>query len=92
MISWVSRKQKFVALSTVEEDYIAVCDACTKLVWIRKLVSRLFDQVLDSTMIYCDNHRCVKFSENPVFHDRSKHIEIRYYFICDKFHRGEVFL
>jgi hypothetical protein len=45
----------------------------------RKLVSGLFDQVLDSTVIYCDNQSCVKLSENPVFHDRSKHIEIKYY-------------
>jgi hypothetical protein len=52
----------------------------------------LFDQVLDSTMIYCDNQSCVKLSENPVFHDRSKHIEIKYYFLCDKVQRGEVVL
>jgi hypothetical protein len=84
MISWASRKQKFVALSTVEAEYIAACDACTEGVWLRKLVSRLFDQVLDSTVIYCDNQSCVKLLENPMFHDRSKHIEIKYYFLCDK--------
>jgi hypothetical protein len=58
----------------------------------RKLVSGLFDQVLDSTMIYCDNQSCVKLSENPVFHDRSKHIEIKYYFLHDRVQRGEVVL
>jgi hypothetical protein len=42
-----------------------------------KLVFGLFDQVLNSIMIYCDNQSCVKLSENPVFHDRSKHIEIK---------------
>jgi hypothetical protein len=55
MISWASKKHKFVALSTVEAEYIAACDACTKEVWLRKLFFRLFDQVLDSTVIYCDN-------------------------------------
>jgi len=45
-------------------------------VWIHKLVSRLFDQVLDSTVIYCDNQSCVKLTENLEFHDKSKHIEI----------------
>jgi hypothetical protein len=55
MISWASRKQKFVALNTVKAEYITTCDACTEAVWLRKLVSRLFDQVLDSTVIYCDN-------------------------------------
>jgi hypothetical protein len=76
-MSWDSRKQKSVAVNIEEEEFIAVCDACTEAVWLRKLVSGLFDQVLDSTVIYCDNQSCVKLSENPVFHDRSKHIEIK---------------
>ena len=84
MISWASRKQKSVALNTAKAEYIAACDACTEAIWLHKLVSGLFDQVLDSTVIYCDNQSCVKLSENPVFHDRSKHIEIKYYFIHDK--------
>jgi hypothetical protein len=61
-------------------------------VWLCKLVSRLFDRVLDSTVIYCDNQCYVNLSEKPVFHDRSKHIEIKYYFLCDKVQRGEVVL
>jgi hypothetical protein len=92
MISWASRKQKSVALNTAEAEYIAACDACTKAVWLRKLVSGLSDQVLDSTVIYCDNQSCVKLSENPMFHDRSKHIEIKYYFLHDRVQRGEVVL
>ena len=60
--------------------------------WFRKLVYGLSDQVLDSTVIYCDDQSCVNLSENPVFHDRSKHIEINHYFICDKVQRGEVVL
>jgi hypothetical protein len=54
-ISWASRKQKSVALNTAEEEYIAACDACTEAVWLCKSVYGLFDQVLDSTVIYCDN-------------------------------------
>jgi hypothetical protein len=46
-MSWASRKQKSVALGTAEAEYIAACDACTEAVWLRKLVSGLFDQVLD---------------------------------------------
>jgi hypothetical protein len=51
MMSRASRKQKSVALNTVEAEYIAACDACMEAVWLRKLVSGLFDQVLDSTVI-----------------------------------------
>jgi hypothetical protein len=54
-MSWASRKHKSVALNTAKEEYIAPCDACTKALWFCKLVSGLSDQVLDSTVIYCDD-------------------------------------
>jgi hypothetical protein len=54
------------------------------------MIYGLFDQVLDSIVIYCDNQSCIRLSEHPLFHDRSKLIEIKYYFICDKFQEGEV--
>jgi hypothetical protein len=75
MISWASRKHEFVALDTIEVEYIESCDACREVVWICKMVFGLFDQVLDLTVIYCDNQSCVKLSENPVFHEKLNHIE-----------------
>jgi hypothetical protein len=61
-------------------------------VWLCKFVPGFSDQVLNSTVIYWNNHSYVKLSENPVFHDRSKHIEIKHYFLYDKVQRGEVVL
>jgi hypothetical protein len=90
MISWGSRKHKSIALSTAEAEYIAACEACTKVVWLRKLICGLFDQVQDLTIIYCDNQSCIRLSEHPMFHEQSKHIEIKYYFIRDKVQEGEV--
>lgn len=90
MISWGSRKQKSVSLSTTEAEYMVACEACTKEVWLKKLISDLFDQTLESTIIYCDNQSCIRLSKHPVFHERSKHIEIKYYFIRDKVQEGEV--
>ena len=58
--------------------------------WLRKLLSDLFDLQLDATCIYCDNQSCVKLLENPVFHDKSKHIEIKYHYIKDMVPRGAV--
>ena len=83
MISWFSRKQSCVALSTVEVEYVAACSASCEAVWMRKLLSHLFDLQLDATCIYCDNHSCVKLSNNPLFHDKSKHIKIKYHYIMD---------
>ena len=57
---------------------------------MRKIISDLFDQVPDSTIIHCDNQSCIRLSKHPVFHERSKHIEIKYYFIRDEVQEGEV--
>ena len=70
MISWFRRKQSCVALSIAEVEYVATCSASCEAVWLRKLLSDLFDLHLDATCIYCDNQSCVKLSENPIFHDK----------------------
>ena len=81
VISWFRRKQSRVELSTTEAEYVVACLASSKVVWLRKLLYDLFDLHLDATCIYCDNQTCVKLSENLVFHDKSKHIEIKYHCI-----------
>jgi hypothetical protein len=81
MISWGNRKQKSVTLSTTEAEYMEACEAFTKAVRLRKLISNLLDQTPESTIIYFDNQSCIRLSEHPVFHERSKYIEIKYYFI-----------
>ena len=87
-ISWMSRKQKSVALSIAEAEYIAASMAYCEVVWLRKLFSELFWHVLDTTVILCDNQSGNRLSENPVFHYHSKHIDIRYHFVQDMVHRG----
>ena len=91
-MSGVSHKQKSVALSFVEAEYMAASQASCEALWLRKLLVDLFDQELRPMMIYCDNQSCIQLSENPVFHDRSKHIEIRYYCIRNYVQRGVVTL
>jgi hypothetical protein len=90
MISWFNRKQSSVALSTAEAEYIAACSASSEAVWLWKLLAGVFDLELEVTCIWCDNQSCVKLSENPMFHDKSKHIEIRYHYIRDMVQRGVV--
>ena len=90
MISWFSRKQSCVALSTAEVEYVVACSTICEEVWMRKPLSNLFDLHLDATGIYCDNQSCVKLLKNPVFHDKSKHIDIKYHYIRDIVQRGVV--
>ena len=62
MVSWFSRKQLTVSLSIVEAEYIVACVAAQEAVWLRKLLEGLFGQRLESAVIHCDNHSCVKMN------------------------------
>ena len=83
MISWFSRKQTSIALSTTEAEYIAACSACSEVVWIRKMLAGLFHEEIDVTDMLCDNQIYIKMEDNPVFHDKTKHMEVRYHYIWD---------
>ena len=58
--------------------------------WLRKLLAGLFECELEATVVHCDNQIGIRLSENPVFHDRSKHIDIRYHFLRDCVQRGTI--
>ena len=90
MISWFRKKQSSVALSIAEAEYIAAWFASCKAIWLQTLMPGLFNLDLDTTMILCDNQSCIKMTENPLFHDRSKHIEIRYFYIQDMMQKGAI--
>eukprot|EP00253_Pinus_taeda_P014357 PITA_14357 len=90
VVSWFSRKQQSVALSSAEAEYMAASLASCEAIWLRKMLFGLFGQPLRPLVIYCDNQSCIKLTENPVFHDRSKHIGITYHFIRDYVQKGAV--
>eukprot|EP00253_Pinus_taeda_P009567 PITA_09567 len=77
VVSWFSRKQQSVALSSVEAEYMAASLASCEAIWLRKMLFGLFGEPLRPSVIYCDNQSCIKLTENRVFHDKSKHIEIK---------------
>jgi hypothetical protein len=90
MVSWCSRKQSYVALSTAEAEDIDLSVVVYEAVWLCKLLTNLFDHEMDPTIIHCDNQSCVKLAQNPMFHDRSKNIEIKYHYIRDMVQRKAV--
>ena len=83
VVSWYNRKQRSVALISMEAEYMATSQAACEAIWMRKILVGLFGSHLDPTVIHCDNQSCIKLSINPVFHDRSKHIDIQYHHIKD---------
>ena len=80
-ISWNSKKQPTVALSTTEAEYMAACKATKEAIWLRKLLTDLGYSQNSPTTIFQDNQSCIKLARNHTFHVRSKHIDIRHHFI-----------
>jgi len=72
-----------VALSSVEAKYIAASTATCEAMWLKKFLVSLFRKRVEVTKVYDDNQSFIKLSENTIFHDESKHIDIRCHFIRD---------
>ena len=77
-----------VALSTTEAEYIATCMAAREAVWLWKLLVGLFGQRLEPTVIHCDKQSCVKM--NPIQHDKTKHVEMKYHYVREMVQRRAV--
>ena len=82
LVAWMSKKQNYVSLSTVETEYIATGSCCSQLLWMKKILTD-YGISQDTMVVYCDNSSVIDISKNPVQHSKTKHIEIRYYFIRD---------
>ncbi len=80
-VSWRSKKQSCVALSTAEAEYMALASAGQEAVWMRLLISELCASSVEELIDYEDNQSAIQIAKNPQFHRRTKHIEIKYHFI-----------
>ncbi|KAJ1685762.1 hypothetical protein LUZ63_017152 [Rhynchospora breviuscula] len=89
LVSWSSRKQTSVALSTAEAEYVAAGSCCTQLLWMMQTL-RDYELEFQKVPILCDNTSAILISKNPVLHSRTKHIEIRHHFIRDHVEKGDV--
>lgn len=88
-ISWKSSLQKVVALSSTEAEYMALTDAANEAVWLKGLVSELgFAQ--GSVNIHCDSQSAIALTKNAVYHERTKHIDVKYHFIRELVNDGVV--
>jgi hypothetical protein len=90
VFSWSSKKQQVVALSTAEAEYIAATNCATQAVWLRRMLSELQYQQDGPTKIFCDNKSTIALTKNPVFHGRSKHIDIKHHYIRDLIRDKEI--
>nr|AEJ07943.1 Ji4 putative pol protein [Zea diploperennis] len=89
LVSWASKKQNSVALSTAEAEYIAAGHCCAQLLWMRQTL-RDYGYKLTKVPLLCDNESAIKMADNPVEHSRTKHIAIRYHFLRDHQQKGDI--
>ncbi|KAK2411518.1 putative mitochondrial protein [Trifolium repens] len=89
LISWASKRQTTIAMSTAEAEYISAAKCCTQLLWMKY---QLEDYQISSNNIplYCDNTAAIHLSKNPILHSRAKHIEIKHHFIRDYVQKGVI--
>ena len=91
LVSWFSKKQNSVALSTAEAEYISAGSCCAQILWIKQQLKD-FGSEQNQIPILCDNTSAINISKNPIQHSRTKHIEIRHHFIRDHVQKGDIVL
>ncbi|KAJ9565777.1 hypothetical protein OSB04_001743 [Centaurea solstitialis] len=89
LVSWASKKQNCVSLSTAEAEYVAAASCCSQIIWMRTQL-RDYGFKFDKIPIYCDSKSAIAISCNPVQHTKTKHINIRYHFIKDHVEKGTI--
>jgi hypothetical protein len=91
-ISWKSKKQSIVALSSMEAEYIALCEAAKEGIWLFHLIKDIFPEDNSKLILLEDNQATIKTAKNEIISDRSKHIDVRYHFIRQHVMDGDIIL
>nr|GEV98737.1 retrovirus-related Pol polyprotein from transposon TNT 1-94 [Tanacetum cinerariifolium] len=90
-VSWMSRIQMCVTMSTTEAEYMAIAEAGKELVWLKNFLEDL-DRAQTESFLFCDNQSVIHLAKNPVFYDRTKHIKTRYQYIRELVSEGTLSL
>ena len=89
-ITWYSKKQPTVALSSTEAEYRALSEAAREAVWLRTLLGDYGLMSEEPILINCDNESSIRLARNPVFHSKTKHIIVHYHFAREKPDNGKI--
>ena len=90
VVSWKSKRQPTVATSSTEAEYMALYSSTQEAVWLRLLLSDIGCALGTAMTIYEDNQGCIALAKNPVFHARTKYIDIKFHFLREKIEEGVI--
>ena len=88
VVSWSSKRQPTVALSTTEAEYMAASHCTREAIWLRQLMADVRCKQVGGTLVMCDNQGAIALAKNPVHHARTKHIDVQHHFVREKVERG----
>ncbi|WVZ97631.1 hypothetical protein U9M48_043148 [Paspalum notatum var. saurae] len=91
LVSWSSRNQASVALSTTEAEYVAAASCCSQLLWMNATLSD-FGLGFGRIPLLVDSTSAISVAKNPFLHSRTKHIDVRFYFLRDHYEKGDIYL
>ena len=91
-ISWFSRKQNIIALSSCEAEYVALAETCKEVTWIREILKSFGITTSEATLVYTDNQSCIAMVENKKQSNKTKHIDIKYHYVKEEVERKQVIL
>ena len=91
-ITWLAKKQHTVSRSSTKAEYRSLASGAAELAWICQVLCDLGLFLPSAPLIWCDNTSALALASNPVFHGRTKHIEVDYHFICERVVRGDITL
>ena len=80
-VSWTTKRQEIISLSTTESENIAATYAAKEALWLRSLISQLFNITLEATTLFSDNQSAIALKKDHQYHARTKHIDVRFHFI-----------
>ncbi|KAJ9537516.1 hypothetical protein OSB04_030249 [Centaurea solstitialis] len=89
-VAWSSRKQSVVTLSTTEAEYVAAAACACQCIWMKTILESFGQTQNKCSVVFCDNSSSIKLSKNPVFHGRTKHINVKFHFLRDLVKDGEI--
>ena len=90
LVSWNSKRQTTVALSTAEAEYMSATQATKEALWLKQLLNELGLTQFQPVLLRSDNQGCIALTKNPAYHSRTKHIDIRHHFIRDSVEVGDI--
>ncbi|KAG8472527.1 hypothetical protein CXB51_034427 [Gossypium anomalum] len=90
-ISWKATLQTTIALSTTESEYMAITEVCKEAIWLKGLFSELNEDLQIST-VFCNSQSAIFLTKDQMFHERTKHIDVRYHFVHDIIARSDIFV